>query len=47
VHDIQLIRENPSGFLEQIKTRGLTLDVEIIIDLDRSKRAQMSLLQES
>ena len=47
MHDIQLIRENPSGFLEQIKTRGLTLDVEIIIDLDRSKRAQMSLLQES
>ena len=47
MHDIQLIRKNPSGFLEQMKTRGLTLDVEIILELDRSKRAQMSLLQES
>ena len=47
MHDIQLIRDNPSGFLEQMKTRGLTLDIDIILDLDKSKRAQMSLLQES
>jgi seryl-tRNA synthetase len=47
VHDIQFIRENPSGFLEQMKTRGLTLDIDVILDLDKSKRAQISLLQES
>lgn len=47
MHDIQLIRDNPSRFLEQMKTRGLTLDIDIILDLDKSKRAQMSLLQET
>src|SRR5210317_1366729 len=47
MHDIQFIRDDPNGFLEQIKTRGVTLDVDILLDLDISKRAKMSLLQES
>ena len=47
MHDIKLIRDDPNGFLEQIKTRGVTLDLDILLDLDISKRAQMSLLQES
>jgi seryl-tRNA synthetase len=47
MHDIQFIRDDPNGFLEQIKTRGVTLDLDILLDLDISKRAKMSLLQES
>ncbi|MBL6624254.1 MAG: serine--tRNA ligase, partial [Rhizobiales bacterium] len=47
MHDIQFIRDDPNGFLEKIKTRGVTLDVDILLDLDISKRAKMSLLQES
>ena len=45
MHDIQKIRDNPEKFAELQKRRGVKIDVEEIITLDSSKRAQMTKLQ--
>ncbi len=45
MHDIQKIRENPEIFAELQLRRGIEVDVEQVITLDTSKRAQMTKLQ--
>ena len=45
MHDIQKIRDNPKEFVELQLRRGVEVDVEQIINLDTSKRSQMTKLQ--
>ncbi len=45
MHDIQKIRDNPREFVELQLRRGVEVDVEQIINLDTSKRSQMTKLQ--
>ena len=45
MHDIQKIRDNPEEFVELQLRRGVEVDVEQIINLDTSKRSQMTKLQ--
>ena len=45
MHDIQKIRDNPEEFVELQLRRGVEVDVDQIINLDTSKRSQMTKLQ--
>ena len=45
MHDIQKIRDNPKEFVELQLRRGVEVHVEQIINLDTSKRSQMTKLQ--
>ena len=45
MHDIQKIRDNPEEFVELQLRRGVEVDVDQIINLDTSRRSQMTKLQ--
>ena len=46
MHDINLIRDNPKQFIEEMKKRYVTIDIKKILNLDETKRAMIAELQE-
>ena len=46
MHDINLIRKNPNQFVEEMKKRFVSVDINEILSLDEKKRSITFHLQE-